>query len=110
MADPPKEYITRNYDAVDQHILEIGKRERVITQKMRIENLASLGLPLILIALAVAIVIISIGISIWLIKTEKTVEVDRIVEVEKIVERTSSMVNSSIPLPPPLPSSSRRIS
>ena len=86
MADPPKEYITRNYDAVDQHILEIGKRERVITQKMRIENLASLGLPLILFALAVAIVIISIGISIWLIKTEKTVEVDRIVEVAKIVE------------------------
>jgi len=31
------------------------------------------------------------------------------VEVEKIVKSASNSVNSSIPLPPPLPSSSRRI-
>ena len=31
------------------------------------------------------------------------------IEVERIVKSTSNSVNSSIPLPPPLPSSSRRI-
>ena len=85
MKDKGLEYTTRDFSAVDAQIAEIAKREKLLTWRLRIENLKRLGVPLIYVAAALAIVIIALGIFFWLIKKERVVEVDKVVEVTKEV-------------------------
>ena len=85
MEDKGLEYTTRDFSAVDAQIAEIAKREKLLTWRLRIENLKRLGVPLIYVAAALAIVIIALGIFFWLIKKERVVEVDKVVEVTKEV-------------------------
>ena len=65
------EYIVRDFSAVDRQVEEMAKRERILTWRLRIENLKRLGVPMILLACALAIVIIALGVFIWLWKKEK---------------------------------------
>ncbi len=87
------EYVTRDFSAVDQHVDELAKRERILTWRLFIDNLKRLGLPLILIACALAILLIALGVFIWIIKQEKIKEIDKIVRVPKVeIERVIEQV------------------
>ncbi len=87
------EYVTRDFSAVDRHVDELAKRERILTWRLFIDNLKRLGLPLILIACALAILLIALGIFIWIIKQEKIKEIDKIVRVPKVeIERVIEQV------------------
>jgi len=109
------EYLVRDYSAVDKQIYEIAEREKVITNKMRQENLRKLAISSTIFAGALSAVIIATGIAIWLIKdkkieekiVEKIIEVPKIVEVPKIIEvpnrnRNSNNVSNSNPNNKPL--------
>ena len=80
------EYVTRDFSAVDKHVDELARRERILTWRLFVDNLKRSGIPLILIACALAILLIALGIFIWLIKKEKIIEVDKIVRQEIIKE------------------------
>ena len=75
MVDKGAEYTVRDFSAVDTQVAEMAKREKLLTWRLRIENLKRLGIPLILFATAAAIIILAIGIFLWLIKKEKIVEI-----------------------------------
>ena len=64
------EYLVRDYSAVDKQIYEIAEREKVITNKMRQENLRKLAISSTIFAGALSAVIIATGIAIWLIKDD----------------------------------------
>ena len=83
MVDKGAEYTVRDFSAVDTQVAEMAKREKLLTWRLRIENLKRLGMPLIYFAAALAIVIIALGIFFWLIQKERVVEVDKVVEVVK---------------------------
>ena len=85
MVDKGVEYTVRDFSAVDTQVAEMAKREKLLTWRLRIENLKRLGMPLIYFAAALAIVIIALGIFFWLIQKERVVEVDKVVEVVKEV-------------------------
>ena len=85
MVDKGAEYTVRDFSAVDTQVAEMAKREKLLTWRLRIENLKRLGMPLIYFAAALAIVIIALGIFFWLIQKERVVEVDKVVEVVKEV-------------------------
>ena len=85
MVDKGVEYTVRDFSAVDTQVSEMAKREKLLTWRLRIENLKRLGMPLIYFAAALAIVIIALGIFFWLIQKERVVEVDKVVEVTKEV-------------------------
>ena len=80
------EYVTRDFSAVDRHVEELARRERILTWRLFIDNLKRLGLPLILIACAIAILLIAIGILVWFIKNEKVKEVEKVVRKETVKE------------------------
>ena len=80
------EYVTRDFSAVDRHVEELAKRERILTWRLFIDNLKRLGLPLILIACAIAILLIAIGILVWFIKNDKVKEVEKVVRKETVKE------------------------
>ena len=82
------EYIVRDYSAVDKQINEIAEREKVITNKMRQENLRKLAISSTIFAAALSLIIISIGIAIWFIRDKKIEEriVEKIVKIPEIVE------------------------
>ena len=81
----PDEYTVRDYSAVDRQVNEIANRERVLTNKLKQENLRKLAITSVIFAGALSAVIIALGIAIWLIKDQKIVEVvkEKIVEVTK---------------------------
>ncbi len=79
------EYVVRDFSAIDKHVEEMAKRERILTWRLRIENFKRLGLPLIMVASALSILIVALGIFIWFLKKEKIVEIDKIVEITKEV-------------------------
>ena len=85
MVDKGVEYTVRDFSAVDTQVAEMAKREKLLTWRLRIENLKRLGMPLIYFAAALAIVIIALGIFFWLIQKERVVEIDKVVEVVKEV-------------------------
>ena len=62
MVDKGAEYTVRDFSAVDTQVAEMAKREKLLTWRLRIENLKRLGIPLIYFAAALAIVIIALGI------------------------------------------------
>jgi hypothetical protein len=61
----------------------MAKRERILTWRLRIDNIRRLGIPLILLSCALAILIIAMGIFVWLLKEERVVEIEKIVEVTR---------------------------
>ena len=66
MAESPPEYIIRDYSAVDKQIEEVARREKTLTDRMRIQNLAKLAIiagGLMLVA-GILFVLISWGIRI----------------------------------------------
>ena len=85
MENKSYEYTTNDFSAVDQHVKELAKRERILTWRLLIDNLKRLGIPLIFIACALAILLIALGIFIWLIKSEKVKELEKVVEITKEV-------------------------
>ena len=85
MENKSYEYTTNDFSAVDQHVKELAKRERILTWRLFIDNLKRLGIPLIFIACALAILLIALGIFIWLIKSEKVKELEKVVEITKEV-------------------------
>ena len=63
MADKVSEYIVRDYSAVDRQIDEIARRERILTNRLNLENLKRFiliglmvigGICLLVLALAIA--------------------------------------------------------
>ena len=62
MVDKGAEYTVRDFSAVDTQVAEMAKREKLLTWRLRIENLKRLGMPLIYFAAALAIIIIALGI------------------------------------------------
>ena len=85
MENKSYEYTTNDFSAVDQHVKELARRERILTWRLLIDNLKRLGIPLIFIACALAILLIALGIFIWLIKSEKVKELEKVVEITKEV-------------------------
>ncbi len=66
MAESPPEYTVRDYSAVDKQIEEVARREKTLTDRMRIQNLAKLAIiagGLMLVA-GILFVLISWGIRI----------------------------------------------
>ena len=44
MVRSPPEYTVRDYSAVDKQIEEVARREKTLTDRMRIQNLAKLAI------------------------------------------------------------------
>ena len=44
MVESPPEYTVRDYSAVDKQIEEVARREKTLTDRMRIQNLAKLAI------------------------------------------------------------------
>ena len=66
MAESPPEYTVRDYSAVDKQIEEVARREKTLTDRMRIQNYAKLAIiagGLMLVA-GILFVLISWGIRI----------------------------------------------
>jgi len=59
-------YVSRNFDAVDAQIKQVADREKVITDRLRIQNYWNFARVMLLASMAVALVILAIGIALWL--------------------------------------------
>ena len=66
MFESPPEYTVRDYSAVDKQIEEVARREKTLTDRMRIQNLAKLAIIAggLMLAAGVLFVLISWGIRI----------------------------------------------
>ena len=66
MGESPPEYTVRDYSAVDKQIEEVARREKTLTDRMRIQNLAKLAIigGGLMLATGVLFVLISWGIRI----------------------------------------------
>ena len=66
MAESPPEYTVRDYSAVDKQIEEVARREKTLTDRMRIQNLTKLAIIAggLMLATGVLFVLISWGIRI----------------------------------------------
>jgi hypothetical protein len=59
-------YVSRNFDAVDAQIKQVADREKVITDRLKIQNYWNFARVMLLASMAVALVILAIGIALWL--------------------------------------------
>ena len=82
--DKTPEYIVRDYTAVDKQIEEVARREKTLTDKMRLENLAKLAVILGGLGLVVGLIFLLIS---WGIRIMNPSEKTKVVEVVKEVER-----------------------
>ena len=66
MAESPPEYTVRDYSAVDKQIEEVARREKTLTDRMRIQNYAKLAIIAggLMLAAGILFVLISWGIRI----------------------------------------------
>ena len=76
--DKTPEYIVRDYTAVDKQIEEVARREKTLTDKMRLENLAKLAVIIGGLGLVVGIIFLLISWGIRIMNpSEKTKETVR---------------------------------
>lgn len=94
MAEQITEYTVRDYSAVDAQINEIADREKIVTQKLKLENLKKfifLGC-VILLALGCFIVLAAIAYRIAFPPNpdviEKTEIIEKVIEPQKIIIQT----------------------
>ena len=84
MVDKGVEYTVRDFSAVDTQVAEMAKREKLLTWRLRIENLKRLGMPLY-ISQPPSNCYHRSGYLFLAYSKERVVEVDKVVEVVKEV-------------------------
>jgi len=70
MENESPEYTVRNYDAVDQQVAEIARREKILSDKLVIANYFQMAKVGLLAALAISLIILAIGIAYWFAKDD----------------------------------------
>ena len=84
------EYTKRNYDAIDDQLEQVAKREKVVTNRLRLANLKRLlimcGLGIILLAIAVLIIFFGIRLLIYGPPEEVYPEIEIPSEVRLIID------------------------
>ena len=63
-------YTVRNYDAVDQQVAEVARRERILSDKLVIANYFQMARVGLLVAAAISLIILAIGIAYWFAKDD----------------------------------------
>ena len=84
------EYTKRNYDAIDDQLEQVAKREKVVTNRLRLANLKRLlimcGLGIILLAIAILIIFFGIRLLIYGPPEEVYPEIEIPSEVRLIID------------------------
>jgi len=84
------EYTKRNYDAVDDQLEQVAKREKVVTNRLRLANLKRLlimsGLGIILLSIAILIIFFGIRLLIYGPPQEVYPEIEIPSEVRLIID------------------------
>ena len=94
MADPISEYTVRDYSAVDEQVKQIAEREKIVTQKLQLQNLKRaifLGCVCLL-AFGLFIFICALAYRVAFPPEPKIIEkteiVEKIIEPQKIIIQT----------------------
>ncbi len=84
------EYTKRNYDAIDDQLEQVAKREKVVTNRLRLANLKRLlimcGLGIILLAISILIIFFGIRLLIYGPPEEVYPEIEIPSEVRLIID------------------------
>ena len=94
MSEPISEYTVRDYSAVDEQVKQIAERERIVTQKLKLENVkrALFLACAALLAIAIFIFIAAIAYRIAFPPEPKIIEkveiVEKVIEPQKIIIQT----------------------
>ena len=80
------EYVVRDYDAVDQQIREVARREQLISEKIKIENQKKIALNFLIFSASGFLILLGVGICIWLIRYQPPPEIVKVTN-EKVIEK-----------------------
>ena len=83
--DKTPEYIVRDYTAVDKQIEEVARREKTLTDKMRLENLAKLAVIIGGWSLVVGLIFLLISWGIRIMNPSEKTKVVEVVKVERYI-------------------------
>ena len=77
MAESPPEYVVRDYSAIDKQIEEVARRERTLTDRMKLQNLGKLAIIIGGLALVAGLVFLLISWGIRIMNPPKIIYEDR---------------------------------